>query len=483
MLFNSFTFALFLPLVFFLYWFGFQKNLKLQNLFLLVSSYIFYGWWDWRFLTLIFISSLVDFFIGGLIFRNKHAGKRKFLLIISLLTNLGILGFFKYYNFFIDSLIAASDQMGIQMNTSTLHIILPVGISFYTFQTLSYAIDVYKKKIKPTSDVVAFFAFVSFFPQLVAGPIERASNLLPQFNLKRSFNNELAKDGLRQILWGLIKKVVVADTLAIQVDQIFNAANYNSTPGITLFFGAIFFSFQIYCDFSGYSDIAIGVARLFGFRLMRNFAFPFFSRNIGEFWQRWHISLSTWFRDYVFIPLGGSKVVLWKQLRNIAITYGLSGLWHGANWTFIVWGLLHALFYFPLLFLRNKGKFSEIVAQKRLFPSIKESGQMILTFFAFTFSMIFFRSDSMSRAFSYFQKMIINLDIKTDVLFSWLVSESFIILILLTVVEWLQRDKQHPMEVQHYTKPTRWLIYAISMIVFIYFGKFQSNQQFIYFQF
>jgi len=306
MLFNSIDFLLFLPTIFIIYWFISSFNLRIQNTLLLVASYIFYGWWDYRFLSLIFFSSIIDYCVGKRLYATEDSYKRKLLLIVSLSTNLGILGFFKYFGFFIESTVELLNSFGIQSNITSLEIILPVGISFYTFQTLSYSIDIYRKKIKPTDDAIAFFAFVSFFPQLVAGPIERAKNLLPQFTHKREFNLNLAKDGIRQMLWGFFKKVLIADNIAPQVEYIFS--NYNAVSGIELVLGTFLFAIQIYCDFSGYSDIAIGVARLFGFRLMQNFAFPYFSRDIAEFWRRWHISLSTWFRDYVYIPLGGSRV-------------------------------------------------------------------------------------------------------------------------------------------------------------------------------
>jgi len=448
-----------------------------------VVSYIFYGWWDWRFLSLIFASSLADFITGWFIYKSQNNSRRKALLWLSLMINLGLLGFFKYYNFFTTSLVEAVDKLGFHLNESTLRIILPVGISFYTFQTLSYTIDVYRRKLVPTSDIISFFAFVSFFPQLVAGPIERASNLLPQFKLPRIFDNEKAKDGLRQILWGLIKKVVIADTLAIQVSNIFDAPSYDSAPGITLFFGAIFFVFQIYCDFSGYSDIAIGAARLFGFDLMRNFAFPFFSRNIAEFWQRWHISLSTWFRDYVFIPLGGSRVSKIKQVRNILITYTLSGLWHGANWTYIIWGFLHGLFYLPLIFTKGKGKYAQIAAYKTMLPNIKEFLQIIFTFMLFVFSMVFFRSENVGRAASYFTFIFQNLNLHPSILLTWIQSRSFVFILLLTIVEWIQRKKQFALQIETYPVYWRWTLYLTSLAVFIYLGQFQSTNQFIYFQF
>jgi len=346
MLFNSIEFLLFLPLTFALYW-AFKDKFTAQNFLLLVFSYIFYGWWDVRFLSLIIFSSAVDFTLGIQISKSSNDRKRKLLLGLSLVTNLGLLGFFKYYNFFLESFIGAFESINIHLHATTLKIILPVGISFYTFQTLSYTIDIYRKKFIPTRNVIAFFAFVSFFPQLVAGPIERASTLLPQFFKKRSFNYAFAADGMRQMLWGFFKKMVVADNCAQIVDTIFkNPEVYN---GPTLWVAIILFSFQIYCDFSGYSDIAIGTAKLFGFDLMTNFKVPYFARDIGEFWRRWHISLTTWFRDYVYIPLGGSRGTIRKTLINVIIVFVVSGFWHGANWTFIFWGFLNAVLFLPLI--------------------------------------------------------------------------------------------------------------------------------------
>ncbi len=329
MLFNSIEFAIFLPIVFLLYWYVFQRNLKLQNLFILAASYLFYGWWDWRFLSLVVFSSFVDFFVGLALKNEEKQSKRKLFLLISIVINLGLLGFFKYYNFFVDSFVDAFTLFGKQLNVSSLRIILPVGISFYTFQTMSYSIDVYKRNLKPTSDIIAFLAFVTFFPQLVAGPIERATNLLGQFYTKRHFDYANAVNGLRQILWGLFKKIVIADNAAKIVSDVF--ANYGSYNGSMLLLGGIFFAFQIYGDFSGYSDIAIGTSRLFGFKLMKNFAFPYFSRDMAEFWRRWHISLSTWFRDYLYFPLGGSKGGTGMKVRNTFIIFIVSGFWHGAN--------------------------------------------------------------------------------------------------------------------------------------------------------
>jgi D-alanyl-lipoteichoic acid acyltransferase DltB (MBOAT superfamily) len=369
MLFNSIDFAIFLPIVFVLYWFVANKNFKLQNFLIVAASYLFYGWWDWRFLSLILFSTIIDYTIGQKLRVEENETKRKVLLWSSILLNLGFLGFFKYYNFFLDNFITAFSFFGTEINANSLNIILPVGISFYTFQTLSYTIDVYKRKLEPTKDIIAFSAFVSFFPQLVAGPIERATNLLPQFYKKREFNYAKAVDGMRQILWGLFKKIVIADNCALYANEIF----YNSSgyTGSTLFMGAIFFTFQIYCDFSGYSDIAIGTSRLFGFNLKQNFAFPYFSRDIAEFWRRWHISLSTWFRDYLYIPLGGSRGGKWNKIRNVFIIFLVSGFWHGANWTFIIWGTLNALFFLPLLLTNKNRNNLEVVAQGKVLPSLK----------------------------------------------------------------------------------------------------------------
>ena len=399
MLFNSIDFAIFLPLVFLIYWLIGTKNVNKQNLFLIFSSYLFYAWWDWRFLILILFSTIVDFSIGKKIDQTSLKTKKKQLLFISLFVNLGLLGVFKYFNFFVENFTQMFSFFGQSFEASSLNIILPVGISFYTFQTLSYTIDIYKGKIKPTNDLISFGVFVSFFPQLVAGPIERASNLLPQFLNKRNFNYESAKDGLRQILWGLFKKVVIADNCATYVNMIFdNPTNYN---GSTLFLGGVLFAFQIYGDFSGYSDIAIGTSKLFGIKLSQNFAFPYFSRDIAEFWRRWHISLSTWFRDYLYIPLGGSKGNKIKVIRNVFIVFLISGFWHGANWTFIFWGGLNALYFLPLFLLnKNRKNVGDIVIGQGL-SAIKDWSQILLTFFITVIAWIFFRSETIVFAFKY----------------------------------------------------------------------------------
>ncbi len=399
MLFNSIEFAIFLPVVFILYWFVTNNNLKIQNVLLLASSYFFYGWWDWRFLSLIAFSTIVDFFVGIQLGKTNVKSKRKWLLLTSIFVNIGFLACFKYFNFFSESFSELFTLFGKHIDPTRLNVILPVGISFYTFQTLSYSIDVYKEKLKPSKDFIAFGAYVSFFPQLVAGPIERATKLLPQFNVKRIFDNKKAVDGLRQILWGLFKKIVIADNCAGYVNDIFtNSSQYS---GSVLMLGAVLFAFQIYGDFSGYSDIAIGTARLFGFNLMRNFAFPYFSRDIAEFWRRWHISLSSWFRDYVYIPLGGSRGSTWMKVRNTLIIFLVSGFWHGANWTFVFWGLLHALFFMPLLIIKRNRKNVDQVAGKSFFPTLIETFQMLVTFLLTTLAWVFFRAENIKHAFLY----------------------------------------------------------------------------------
>jgi len=482
MYFNSIDFAIFLPIVFILYWFVTNYNTRLQNLLIVVASYIFYGWWDWRFLSLILFSTIVDYFVGRGLAKQENLTKRRLLLWTSIIVNLGFLGFFKYYNFFLENFIAAFRFFGNEINPSGLDIILPVGISFYTFQTLSYSIDVYKRKLKPTNDFIAFSAFVSFFPQLVAGPIERATNLLPQFYKKRTFEYEKAVDGLRQILWGLFKKVVIADNAADYANQIFNnSADYS---GSTLILGAVFFAIQIYGDFSGYSDIAIGVSRLFGFNLKQNFAFPYFSRDIAEFWRRWHISLSTWFRDYLYIPLGGSRGGIWMKVRNTFIIFIVSGFWHGANWTFIVWGALNAIYFMPLLLLNKNRVNTNIVAEGKYLPNIKELFQMTVTFSITVLAWIFFRAENIAHAIKYLSSIF------SESLFSIPkfvgmkhALETSILIVLFIIIEWLGREEQYALQ-KLGIKGNRSLrivmYYVIIFVIFIYGG---NKQEFIYFQF
>lgn len=470
MLFNSLEFLIFLPSVFMLYWFVLGKRIKHQNSLIVLSSYLFYGWWDWRFLFLIMFSTIVDYTLGIKLSTTNNLKQRKLLLWASICINIGLLGFFKYYNFFLDSFIEVFKISEGDSYLHTIEIILPVGISFYTFQTLSYTIDIYQRKLKPTNDFVAFAAFVSFFPQLVAGPIERASHLLPQFYKKRLFNYNQAKTGIQLIIWGFFKKIVIADNASIIVDGIFSS--YESQSSISLIIGAILFSFQIYCDFSGYSDIAIGVARLFNFDLMTNFKYPYLSKNISEFWKNWHISLSTWFRDYIYIPLGGSRVSITKALRNICIVFIISGFWHGANWTFIFWGGLHAILYIPVFLNNHKNQKSNSTI------SILKT---IFTFILVSLAWVFFRADSIGDAFEYLELIFTNnggkhyfLSTKKHILIT---SLSFIFILLLTSIEYYFKRKN-----QFEITLNRYGLMAIILIT-IFFGAFKNHSNFIYFQF
>lgn len=482
MLFNSLDFAIFLPIVFLLYWFVFSKNMKLQNLLLVCASYLFYGWWDWRFLSLIFFSTIVDYFVGLALSKQEDNKIRKLLLSTSVLVNLGFLAVFKYYNFFLDNFVEAFSFFGASINANSLNIIIPVGISFYTFQTLSYTIDVYRKKIDHKKDFIAFMAFVSFFPQLVAGPIERATNLLPQFYRKRVFNYSKAVEGMRQILWGLFKKIVIADNCAEFANLVFN--NSTELGGSTLVIGALFFTFQIYCDFSGYSDIAIGTARLFNFNLMQNFSFPYFSRDIAEFWRRWHISLSTWFRDYLYIPLGGSRGSNLLKMRNIFIIFLVSGFWHGANWTYVFWGGLHALYFLPLMLLNKNRDNIGVVAENQLFPSVKEMLSMAITFSLTVFAWIFFRAENLTHAFSYIGEIFSSSLFSLPAHFGgWRALMTLLGVIIFMSVEWLQRDKQYALDLSMLKagRYVRWSIYLMIIFAIISFGG--QQQEFIYFQF
>jgi alginate O-acetyltransferase complex protein AlgI len=482
MLFNSIDFALFLPVVFVLYWFVFKNSLKYQNLLVVAASYVFYGWWDWRFLGLIIFSTILDFFIGKSLAKTTHELNRKLLLYTSVAVNLGFLGIFKYFDFFVSNFIDAFSLFGVELSAGSLNIILPVGISFYTFQTLSYSIDVYRRKLKHTDDFIAFSAFVCFFPQLVAGPIERATNLLPQFLKARKFNYDQAADGMRQILWGLFKKVVVADNCAVFVNAIFD--NPDPLSGSTLFMGAVLFAFQIYCDFSGYSDIAIGTSRLFNINLKQNFATPYFSRNIGEFWRRWHISLSTWFRDYLYIPLGGSQGGTWNKIRNVFLIFIVSGFWHGASWNFIVWGGLNALYFLPLLLTKNNRNHLNTVAEGSLFPTYKEILSIGLTFFLTVIAWVFFRADTLTEAVHYLNLMFSSsfFTVPSFITPKAFMLYTYLLICLFIAVEWVQRDKKFGLSIENLNRPFRWVIYTIVIGVIITFGQF-GESEFIYFQF
>ena len=486
MLFNSIEFALFLPVVFLLYWFVFDRfigksnyQLTLQNAFVVLASYLFYGWWDWRFLLLIALTSFCSWGSGLLIVKAETKKKAMVWMWANIVLNIGILAMFKYYDFFVTEF---AQLFNISTDGLLLNVILPVGISFYTFQALSYSIDVYRGKMEPTKDIVAFFAFISFFPQLVAGPIERATNLLPQFQKKREFDYDTAVDGLRQILWGLFKKIVVADNCAVYVDQVFST--YTEQSGSTLLLAAIFFTFQIYGDFSGYSDIAIGTAKLFGIKLIRNFNVPYFSRDIAEFWRRWHISLTTWFRDYVYIPLGGSRVSKAKIIRNTFVIFLVSGFWHGANWTFIAWGAYHALLFLPLILLGKNRKYTNTVAEGRILPTLKETGQMILTFFLAVIGWIIFRAESIGQAWEYVCGVFSKSLLSKPELFSDKMVLVVIPLSVMLLVEWFQRGKGHGFDFGNSPryKVVRWCIYLSTALLIIALQQ-QKVSPFIYFQF
>jgi alginate O-acetyltransferase complex protein AlgI len=482
MFFNSINFVIFLSIVFVLYWFVVNRNLKSQNILLLISSYFFYASWDWRFLFLLFFSTLLDFFAGIKISETKNQRSKKFWFWLSISANLGFLFFFKYYNFFIASFAEAISNFGLSVSPQTLQIILPFGISFYTFHGLSYVFDIYRDRIKVERNFINYSVFVSFFPLLVAGPIERAPHLLPQIKKSRVFDYAKAVDGLKQILWGLFKKAVIADNCAKFANIIFdNSADYS---GSTLFIGAIFFAFQIYGDFSGYSDIALGTARLFGIELLRNFAYPYFSRDIAEFWRRWHISLSSWFKDYVYIPLGGSKGGQWLKIRNTFIVFLISGFWHGANWTFVIWGALNAVYILPSIIFNTNRNNLEIVAQNKYFPTVKEFLSICLTFTLTVFAWVFFRAENTGHAFDMFSKIFsASFFDRPGFENDKLCIPAIIFIILFVTMEWAGRNQPYAIS-RFFIKQPRPLrlcfYYLILLFIFFFAG---SNQQFIYFQF
>ena len=478
MLFNSLNFALFLPIVFVLYWFVTNKDLKFQNILLLLSSYFFYACWDWRFLFLLLFSTALDYFTGIKMAEAQNQGNRKFWFWLSIIVNLGFLGVFKYYNFFAASFAEALAGLGVQANFWTLKVILPVGISFYTFHGLSYVIDIYKGRIQPERNIITYSLFVAYFPLLVAGPIERATHLLPQIKKPRFFDYTKAVDGVHQIIWGLFKKVVIADNCALYANDIFD--HYESMNSLSLLLGAIYFAFQIYGDFSGYSDIALGTSKLFGIDLLRNFNYPYFSRDIAEFWRRWHISLSSWFRDYLYIPLGGSQGGMLMKIRNTFIIFLVSGFWHGANWTFIIWGALHALFFLPLLITQKNRKNIAIVAKGKALPTIKELIAMLLTFSLTAFAWVFFRAKTVSEALVYIKNMFrFNFDGGIQFLeFEHYSIELLLLLGLFILFEWNAREQEHPIAGKFVRLKALGILIAI-----LIFGVFSSPADFIYFQF
>jgi alginate O-acetyltransferase complex protein AlgI len=474
MLFNSFEFFLFLPVVFLLYWFVVNKSLKWQNALVLAASYFFYGWWSWAFMALLMASTLLDYFYGfGVAATDRK--KAKLFLWLSIVNNLGILGVFKYYNFFALEFQHGLDLLGLHTNPYLLKVALPIGISFYTFHGMSYVFDIYRGQQKPVRNFVDYAVFVSFFPLLVAGPIERANHLLPQVQKARTFRYQQALEGCRLILWGLFKKVVIADSIAQVIDPIFT--NYTDHSGLTLLLAAIGFSIQIYGDFSGYSDIALGTAKLFGFELLSNFRFPYFSRDVAEFWRRWHISLSSWFKDYLYIPLGGSRVGKYKAVRNTFIIFLVSGFWHGASWNFIVWGFIHACGFLPLLLLkRNRKHLSEVVAQDQLLPNLKELFQMLGTFAFVTFAWIFFRANTLTDATQFLHQLLTNLPqikaIEGKSILFWGA--------LLLSLDWYLRHNERKLRVPTNRILRTGIYFVLALVVLLKLG---SHQSFIYFQF
>ena len=479
MLFNSFEYFLFLPITFLVYWFIFNNNRKAQNVLILIASYLFYGWWSVSFLGLLIISTLLDFLYGFGV--NHHNPRRsKFFLWLSIFNNLGILAVFKYYNFFIEQFQTGLGILGIPLQAKLLEIALPVGISFYTFHGMSYVFDIYRKKQSPIASPVDYAVFVSFFPLLVAGPIERAHHLLPQIQKNRIFNYSQAVGGCRLILWGLFKKVVIADNLSIIADQTFD--HYHQLSSISIITGMIAFSFQIYCDFSGYSDIALGSAKLLGFELLSNFKFPYFSRSIAEFWRRWHISLSSWFRDYLYIPLGGSKKGLKKTIINTFIIFIVSGFWHGADWKFITWGGIHALAFIPLIFFQlNKNHSDSIAGQNSSLPSVTELIKILSTFTIVTIAWVFFRADNVSTALNLLQTLLLKITNNPNSLVEMPEGKKALLFIaILIIIDWCMRHNERQLKVPK-KRFARYLIYFVMFYLII--TQIKGESSFIYFQF
>jgi len=477
MFFNSIAFAIFLPIVFFLYWFVFSKNKSTQNALLIFASYYFYSCWDWRFLFLLVFSTFLDYYTGIQIEKGKSERSCKFWFWLSIIVNLGFLAIFKYYNFFASSFSDLLNSAGIKASPILLNVILPVGISFYTFHGLSYVIDIYYKRIKAEYNFIDYSLFVSYFPLLVAGPIERATHLLPQVKVKREFDFEKAKEGICQIIWGLVKKVVIADTCATYANAVFD--NYTAMNSFSLILGAIYFAFQIYGDFSGYSDIALGVSKLFGLDLLRNFNYPYFSRDIAEFWRRWHISLSSWFRDYLYIPLGGSKGGIWMKIRNTFIIFVVSGFWHGANWTYIAWGFINALYFLPLLLSNSNRNNIDEIHLKVNFDSVKVIISILSTFLITCVAWVFFRAKTISDAILYLKRIVTDRNFGLQYLENERYNYELLLMIgVFVLVEWNNRTKVEPLSGKR-----NLLKIALAILAIIAFGTFSDYKEFIYFQF
>ena len=477
MFFNSLAFAVFLPIVFCLYWFVFNKTKQTQNAILIIASYVFYSCWDWQFLFLLVFSTFLDYYTGIQIEKSTKETTRKFWFWLSISVNLGFLALFKYYNFFASSFADLFTSVGLKTSPLLLDVILPVGISFYTFHGLSYVIDIYYKRIKAEYNFVDYSLFVSYFPLLVAGPIERATHLLPQVKVKRNFDWKQAQEGVYQIIWGLVKKVVIADTCATYANAIFD--NYPAMNSLSLLLGAVYFAFQIYGDFSGYSDMALGISKLFGLELLRNFNYPYFSRDIAEFWRRWHISLSSWFRDYLYIPLGGSKGSKAMQVRNVFIIFVVSGFWHGANWTYLAWGFLNAVYFLPLLLLNKNRSNVDEIQLKFNWQSVLTLANILTTFCLSTIAWVFFRAKTITDAFLYLQKLFTNGDFTSQYLKNERYNYELLLMVILFVfVEWNNRDKVEPISGKYNT-----LKLALALLAILAFGTYSDYKEFIYFQF
>ena len=477
MFFNSFAFAVFLPIVFLLYWFVFNKNKSSQNLLLIVASYYFYSCWDWRFLFLLVFSTFLDYYTGIQIEKSKKETTRKFWFWLSIGVNLGFLGVFKYYNFFASSFAEMMQGVGLKSSPFLLDVVLPVGISFYTFHGLSYVIDIYYKRIKAEYNFVDYSLFVSYFPLLVAGPIERATHLLPQVKVKRSFDFDKAKEGIYQFIWGLLKKVVIADTCATYANAIFD--HYPSMNSLSLILGAVYFAFQIYGDFSGYSDMALGMSKLFGIDLLKNFNYPYFSRDIAEFWRRWHISLSSWFKDYLYIPLGGSKGSKAMQVRNVFIIFVVSGFWHGANWTYLAWGFLNGLYFLPLLLLKRNRTNIENPELAWNWSSLRVFLNILSTFMLSCVAWVFFRAKTVTDAFLYLKGIMVNGNFSSQYLDNERYNYEILLLLFVFVwVEWQYKTKVEPISGRFATLKMAACLAAIIML-----GTYSDYKEFIYFQF
>ena len=480
MIFNSLNFLLFFVVVFFIYYFPLKEKTNAQNWLLFIASYVFYGIADWKMLPLL-LSSTVIFYFLGIAIQTSAEKKASLLTTIGVLLGVGILLYFKYFNFFIQSFSDLFSAVGLKTNWSTFNIIMPLGISFFTFRLLSYVIEIHRGKIEPTKDFVVFATYIAFFPTILAGPIDRPNTFIPQLKSTRSFNNYMAIDGYRQILWGMFKKMVIADNLAVYIDQVWS--DIPSHSGSTLFIAAILYSIQMYTDFSGYSDMAIGVGKLLGFRITKNFNYPYFARNVAEYWRNWHISLTSWITDYVFMPLNIKfrDIGIIGMILAIIINMLAVGLWHGANWTFAFFGFYHGLLFIPLILSGSFFKKKKLKTTKLGFPSAIDFSKMVGTFLLVTLGLIIFRADNINQAFT-FLSGIFDLSIISFPSLSKKTLIPIILSFLLFLIEWNSRKLEYPLSNLKFKKPLRYLIYYSIIFVIVWYGNFGVNE-FIYFEF